>query len=168
MRRTLRLGLLAVALLALAGTAGATAPADGTLSIKRGSGKLGLAMRGAVIGRLKSGDLDVVIPLPRSCEELYVWGHEDEDPPEFDLSTGQPMFLCSFSGKGIRFRVVGNIGIEIRKGRGLFMTAVGRGCGWIDGTGGTDGVWSRDEGDYQSLPNVERVFELGRPLDDCE
>jgi hypothetical protein len=94
-----------------------------------------------------------------------VWGAEAEDPPEYDMSTGEPFYICGYSGKGIRFRLVGEIGLEIRKGRDLFLSAVGRGTGEIDGAGGMrDGVWALDGNEYSSLPNAARKFTLGPPL----
>lgn len=165
MRRTLCFGLLAVGLTLAVATAGAAPPSDGTLSVKRGDGRLALDMHGAILGRLASGNLEVYIPTSRNCEDLKVWGAEEEDVPLFDMSTGEPFFICGFSGKGIRFRLVGNIGLEIRKGRNLFLSAVGRGTGEIDGTGGNrDGVWALDGDEPRSLPNTVRRFTLGAPL----
>ena len=168
MRRTLCLGLLALGFVALAGTAGAAPPNEGTLSIKRGQGRVALDMRGAVLGRLAKGELDILVPAwrPGGCADLNVWGAEEEDSPLLDFSTGEMTFVCGFAGKGIRFRVVGSIGIEVRKGRGLFLSAVGRGTGEIDGAGGNgDGVWALDDGELASLPNTLRKFTLGRPLE---
>jgi hypothetical protein len=165
MRRTLCLGLLAIGLTLVVGTAGAAAPSDGTLSIKRGDGRLILDMHGAVIGRLQRGDLDVVIAASRSCDNLRVWGAEDEESAFEPIAVGEPVYICSFSGVGIRFRLVGEIRLEVRRGRNLFLSAVGRGSGEIDGAGGnTDGVWARDGDEPRSLPNIARWFTLGTPL----
>jgi hypothetical protein len=167
MRRTLCLGMLALGVVALAGTAGA-APGEGALSIKRGDGRVALDMRGAVLGRLAKGELDIYVPAwrPGGCADLKVWGAEEEASPLLDFSTGEMFFVCGFSGKGIRFRVIGSIGLEVRKGRGLFLSAVGRGTGQIDGAGGnSDGVWALDDGELASLPNTLKKFTLGRQLE---
>lgn len=164
MRRALCLGLLVIGAATLVGTAGGAPPTTGTLSVKRGSGWLALDIRGAVLGWMARGELEVLIP-HATCEELKVWGAEGELPPEFDMSTGVPMFACRFVGKGIRFRLVGNIGMEVRRVRNLHLSAVGRGTGEIDGAGGqTDGVWSLDDAEATSLPNTLRRFTLGRPF----
>jgi hypothetical protein len=164
MRRTLCLGLLAIGLTVVVGTAGAAAPSEGTLSIKRGDGRVALDIRGAILGRLARGELDLYIPASRNCDDLKVWGAEEEDPPEFDITTGEPFFICGFAGKGIRFRLVGSIGMEVRRGRDLFLSAVGRGTGEIDGAGWPkDGVWSLDGDEPRSLPNALRKFTLGSP-----
>jgi hypothetical protein len=170
MRRTLCLGLLALGFVVLAGTAGAAPPSEGTLSIKGGQGDVTLDMRGAVLGRLAKGKLDIVVPAwrPGGCAALNVWGAEEEESPltQLEPTTGEMTFVCGFAGKGIRFRVIGSIVLEVRKGRGLFLSAVGRGTGEIDGLGGnSDGLWALDDGDFASLPNALRRFPLGRPLE---
>jgi hypothetical protein len=165
MRRTLCLGLLATGLMVLVATAAATPPSDGTLSIKRGDGRFVLDIRGAVVGRVTRGELEVFIPVGRDCEDLKVWGAEEEEPPVFDPSTGELFLICGFEGRGIRFRLVGDIGLEIRKGRDLFLSAVGRGTVEIDGAGGTrDGVYAVDGEPRGSLPNTLRRFNLGTPF----
>lgn len=167
MRRTLCLGLLALGLTTLAGTASAAASSDGTLSIKRGEGLLDLAIRGAVVGRLGRGELALEIPIERSCADLKVWGAEEEDPEEvqYDFDEGTLVKRCEFSGRAIRFRVVGKVVLEIRRGRNLHLSAVGRGAGRIDGRGGADGVWSLDGDEARSLPNLPVEFELGTDPD---
>ena len=167
MRRTLCFGVLAIGLTILAGTAAAAAPSDGTLSIKRGDGLLDLTIRGAIVGRLGRGELALEIPISRDCEDLKVWGAEEEDPEEiyYDPDEGSIYKRCEFSGRAIRFRVVGRITLEVRKGRNLHLSAVGRGTGRIDGAGGADGVWSLEGRDPRSLPNGPVEFEFGTDPD---
>jgi hypothetical protein len=167
MRRTLCLGLLAIGLTAIAGTATAASSSDGTLSIKRGDGLLDLALRGAIVGRLGRGELALEIPISRDCADLKVWGAEAKDPEEiyYDPEDGTIYKRCEFAGRAIRFRVVGKIVLEVRKGRNLHLSAVGRGAGRVDGVGGADGVWSLDGRDPRSLPNVAVEFELGTDPD---
>lgn len=168
MRRTFCFAMLVVGLGALAGTTlAAPLPAaaeEGTLSIKRGDGLLDLEMRGAILGRMGKGELAIEIPFERSCEDLKVWGAEEEEPEAIDFDPVTGVFKrCEYAGKGIRFRIVGRLVVEIRKGRNFFISAVGRGKGRIDGIGGADGVWSLNGEDPNSLPNKPTAFELAPP-----
>lgn len=168
MRRTVCFAMLVLGLGVLAATALAASPADagdeGTLSIKRADGLLDLEMRGAVLGRMGRGELAVEIPFDRSCEDLKVWGAEDEEPEAVDFDPVVGVFKrCEYAGKGIRFRIGGRLVVEIRKGRNFFISAVGRGTGRIDGIGGADGVWSLNDADPRSLPNKPTPFELAPP-----
>lgn len=160
-RRTLCLTLLLVAAGALVAGAYATTPAaEGNLSIKRGDGLLILDMRGAAVGRIGRGDLIVQIPASRECGDLKVWGADEEEPSEFEIVDGEPVVICGYSGSGIRFRLVGKLGLEITNAHNLFLSAAGRGEGWVEGLGGADGVWSLNGRKERSLPNTVRRFDL--------
>lgn len=166
-RRTLCLALLVVAAGAVGATAWASTPAtEGTLSIKRGDGMVVLEMRGAAIGRIGKGDLSVEIPASRTCEELKVWGAEDEDPPEYEIVDDDLVIICGFSGKGIRFRLHGKLYIEITAALNVHLSAAGHGWGLVEGAGGADGVWSLNGRRERNLPNVVTDFLLDPPEDE--
>lgn len=161
-RRTLCGALLVIA----AGAAGATAwaagaPAgEGTLSVRRGDGLLLLEMRGVAIGRLGKGNLSVEIPASRTCDDLKVWGAEEEDPPEVELVDDERVIICGFSGRSIRFRLTGKLFLEITEARNLHLSAAGRGWGLLEGIGGADGMWSLNGHRERGVPNVPTAFAL--------
>lgn len=160
--------MLVVGFGALAAGASAEPPAgdaqEGTLSIKRADGLLDLEMRGAILGRIGTGNLAIEIPFDRDCEDLRVWGAEEEEPEAVDFDPVAGVFKrCEYAGKGIRFRIAGRLVVEIRRGRNFFISAVGRGTGRIDGIGGADGVWSLNGDPSNSLPNKPTAFELAAP-----
>jgi len=159
-RRTFCIALLVALGLVAAGAASATAADEGTLSIKRGDGEFTLDMRGVAIGRLLSGILIVEIPASRTCDDLKVWGADDEDPDEFQIIDGEPTIVCGYSGNKIRFRLAGRLGINISDANNLFLSAVGRGELLVQGAGGKDGVMSLNGRADKNLPNKLSSFVL--------
>lgn len=147
------LAALTVPLAAAGGTA-----QDGTLSVKRGRGDIVLKLRGTVIGRVKSGKVQVTDFKPL-----------DGNNPQFTCHTrvrhvGARISVCK--GRNIGFRVNdGRFNVNIH-GTGIWITAVGRGPYTVDGVGDqglADGVMSVDDAPYQSLPDYLTQFFLGTP-----
>jgi hypothetical protein len=71
-----------------------------------------------------------------------------------------------FQGKNLRFRLIGSL-FQIRAdGKAIFVSAIGRGKGLVDGAGDVtanifyDGVWSLNDEPYKSLPDDPSSFEL--------
>jgi hypothetical protein len=133
-------------------------PTDGTLSVKRGRGALVLKLKGTVIGRVKSGRVQI-----RDFRPL------DTNDPKITCSkrirhVGAGTWICN--GRGIGFRVDdGRFNVNVR-GTGIWISAVGHGPGTVDGTGDqgfADGVMSIDNAPYTSLPDVLTDFYLGTP-----
>ena len=164
MRRILCLAALAMLVAPAAALAnGVTAP-DGTLSVRDGDGSMWLAMRGAMIGRLGSGVLEVELPgADRECDGLTVWGAEGSTDWTRQRELGQFVTVCRFSGRGIRFRLTlaGSQIVRVKRGRNLDLSAVGRAVGGIKGAGGLDGLYSVDGAPYESLPDEGSPIRFG-------
>jgi hypothetical protein len=156
-----RIFLLVAALAAFTVPAALSAatPDDGTLSVKRGRGALTLKLKGTVIGRVANGRVLVKDFRP----------FDDNDPHLTGCNRGlrRPSFsvwICR--GRRIAFRVDdGRFNVGVR-GRGIWISAVGRGPFAVDGAGNlgfADGVMSIDGEPYQSLPDEPTAFFLGTP-----
>ena len=164
MRKTLVLLTLLALSLPVAGAAAPSA-GEGTLSVEGGRGKVSIDARGAVIGRLVSGTVTIWDLTPEDANLPVVWG--DDQPVRLVGETG-----IRYSGTGMRFRVIGGrYRIQIT-GRGIDLSAVGRGWASLRAELATvdPGVYSIDGDDCSSirertscdpLPELERRFALG-------
>ena len=132
----------------------ATRP-DGTLSVKRGKGKIVLKLRGTAIGSIANGSVrirdlalsDGQSPRFRHCRLRVI-------DPATSVCTGRKLSFRALDG---RYNVT-------TKGTGTFLSAVGRGSVTLDGAGdGTTptGVMSFDSGPYQSIPVDPTTYPLG-------
>lgn len=164
--RTRRILILLCFLVALgAAPAEAGAPGDGTLSVRDGKGLVQLSSRGTMIGRIASGKLTVTDPNLNDTRRPIVLGAEKRT-----VSRNQKTTI--YTGKDIRVRITGGLTHVRFEGRGIHLSAVGRGSGLLDGTGDPttgiffDGVWSLNDEDYHSLPDeLERFDLLGPPAE---
>lgn len=164
--RTRRILILLCFLVALgAAPAEAAAPGDGTLSVRDGKGLVQLSARGTMIGRIASGKLTVTDPNLNDTRRPIVLGAEKRT-----VSRNQKTTI--YTGKDIRVRITGGLTHVRFEGRGIHLSAVGRGSGLLDGTGDPttgiffDGVWSLNDEDYHSLPDeLERFDLLGPPAE---
>ena len=136
-------------------------PEDGTLSIREGRGMVFLNARGSITGRFEKGKLTVTDPHPFDSKRPVVYGASK--------TTYRGAKTTIYQGRNIRFRLIG-ARYQIRiEGRGLFLSAIGRGPGIVDGAGDVqagifyDGVWSLNEEDYRSLPDEATGFQLMAP-----
>lgn len=138
--------------------AAADPPADGTLSVKRGRGAIVLKLKGTVIGRVRTGRIQI-----RDFRPL------DTNDPKISCRTrirhiGAGTWVCK--GRNIGFRVDdGRFNVNVH-GTGIWISAVGRGPGTVDGAGDqgfSDGVMSIDSAPYASLPDTLTSFFLGTP-----
>jgi len=152
-------------LLALPGTAWASREGgppppqqDGTLSIREGIGVVQLSARGSVTGRLDRGKLTVIDPNPFDDKRPVVYGATK--------TTYRNNKTTVYQGRNIRFRLIGALFNSKIEGRGIYLSAIGRGRGWIDGVGDPaagiffDGVWSLNDEPYHSLPDDRLDFQL--------
>jgi hypothetical protein len=155
MRKTLVLLLLAL-IIPAAAHAGQPA-ANGTLSIREGRGVVELNARGSMTGRV-NGQVSITDPKPYDSKRPVVYGATK--------TTYKNVRTTIYRGKNLRFRLIG-ARFELRiQGRAIFLSAIARGDGYIDGAGDPaenvfyDGVWSLNDVPYQSLPDDPSSFEL--------
>jgi hypothetical protein len=155
MRKTLVLLLLAL-IIPAAAHSGQPA-ANGTLSIREGRGVVELNARGSMTGRV-NGQVSITDPKPYDSKRPVVYGATK--------TTYKNVRTTIYRGKNLRFRLIG-ARFELRiQGRAIFLSAIARGDGYIDGAGDPaenvfyDGVWSLNDVPYQSLPDDPSSFEL--------
>jgi hypothetical protein len=135
-------------------------PANGTLSIREGRGIVQLNARGSITGRLR-GKITITDPNPHDSKRPVVYGATK--------TTYKSDKITVYQGKNVRFRLIGALYYTRLEGRAIFMSAVGRGQGSIDGDGSPaanifyDGVWSLNDEAYRSLPDELTSFELAAP-----
>lgn len=161
MRRLLVPCLLALVIPATAYTRAAPPPAaNGTLSIREARGIAQLDVRGSMTGRL-NGRLTITDPKPYDAKRPVVYGATK--------TIYRSEKTTIFQGKNLRFRLIGAL-FQVRlQGKGMFVSAIGRGKGVLDGAGDVtanifyDGVWSLNDEPYKSLPDDPSSFELVAP-----
>jgi hypothetical protein len=159
MRKTVLLILLAL-LIPAAAQSRPAAPQNGTLSIKEGRGVVELNARGSMTGRV-NGQISITDPKPYDNKRPVVYGATK--------TTFKNVRTTIYRGKNVRFRLIG-ARFEIRvQGRAIFLSAIARGDGVLDGAGDPtadvfyDGTWSLNDSPYQSLPDVSTPFDLAPP-----
>jgi ribosomal protein L37AE/L43A len=157
-RMLLVTALMAAITVPLAGAA--DPPSDGTLSVKRGRGALVLKLKGTVIGRVKNGRVQIRDFRPLDTNDPII-----TCPRNRIRHVGAGIWICK--ARNISFRVAdGRFNVNVR-GTGIWISAVGRGPGTVDGTGDqgfADGVMSIDDAPYTSLPDTLMSFFLGTPV----
>jgi hypothetical protein len=152
--------LVALAIPAAAFSRPAPPVENGTLSIREARGVVQLNVRGSVSGRL-NGRLTVTDPRPYDARRPVVYGAT--------RTTYRNERTTVFQGKNLRFRLIG-AQYQIRlQGKRMFVSAIGRGKGVLDGAGDVteniffDGVWSLNDEPPKSLPDDPTPFELVAP-----
>jgi hypothetical protein len=164
--RSMRKSSICLALLALilpVSALAVTEAGDGTLSVEDGRGKVTLQARGGVFGRLDRGTVTVYDTTPVDANFPVVTG---ADQPEAFLVDGG----VRYRGTGIRFRVIGGGFKLLIQGRGIDLSVVGKGSGFIEGDTLEPGVYSLDGADCrknrascEELPFPGIRFRLGAP-----
>jgi hypothetical protein len=156
MRKTVLILLLAL-LIPAAAQSQPRAPQNGTLSIREGRGIVQVDARGSMTGRV-NGKITITDPKPYDGKRPVVYGAAK--------TTYRNVKTTVYQGKNLRFRLIG-ARFEFRiQGRAIFLSAIARGDGVIDGTGDPtanvfyDGVWSLNDSPYQSLPDTATSFDL--------
>jgi hypothetical protein len=160
MRKLLVPCLLALVIPATAHTGTPPAPSNGTLSIREARGIVQLDVRGSMTGRL-NGRLTITDPKPYDAKRPVVYGAT--------RTIYRSEKTTIFQGKNLRFRLIGAL-FQVRlQGKGMFVSAIGRGKGVLDGAGDVtanifwDGTWSLNDEPYKSLPDDPTPFELVAP-----
>ena len=160
----MRMTLLCLALLALALPVAAVSALDageGTLSVADGRGKVTLDVRGGVIGRLDRGQITVY---DKTLSDAHYPVVNGSDVPEVYLADGG----VRYRGAGLRFRLIGGGYRILIQGRGLDLSVVGKGSGFIEGDTLEPGWYSLDGADCSKsrldcelLPEPGIRFRLG-------
>lgn len=133
---------------------------NGTLSIREGRGIVQLQARGTITGRLR-GKLTVTDPNPNDSRRPVVYGAT--------RTTYRNQKTVVYQGRNVRFRLIGAMYTIRLDGRAIFLSAIGRGRGTLDGAGDVqqqvfyDGVWSLNDEPYHSLPDDATAFDLVAP-----
>ena len=167
MRKTVVLLVVLALALPAAGVAGllAVRAGEGTLSVEDGRGTVTLKARGGVIGRLDRGTVTIYDLTPEDANDPYVFG--DDQPVQLVGETG-----IRYAGAGLRFRLVGGSFRIVITGRGIDLSAVGKGNGTIraeldvldPGVYSLEGVDCRKEVEScEPLPERNQRFQLGTP-----
>ncbi len=130
---------------------------DGTLSVNDGNGKISLTARGIVFGRMDSGKITIVDYNPDDLAEPEFF-----DTCKLLRSPTDTTTVCQ--GTGLRFRfAAGKFDLRV-SGRGINITAVGKGQGSIAGLGTLDdGTYSLNGAQFRDLPLLAAPFVLGQP-----
>jgi hypothetical protein len=133
---------------------------NGTLSIREGRGIVQLDARGSMTGRL-NGRLTVTDLRPFDSKRPVVYGATK--------TIYRNAKTTVYQGKNVRFRLSGARFVIKMDGKAIFLSAIARGTGALDGAGDAsanvfyDGVWSLNDEPYHSLPDDPTTFELAAP-----
>jgi len=142
MRRLLLTTVLACLVVPPAALAMRASVGDGTLAVRGAVGTLRLDIEGAVVGRLDSGQVEVIAQTIDDCRDLDVWGADRTRTRIKATGATSCLFterLDAGNPPPIRFRLALDAGttLIIRSSAGLSLSAVGQGRGTIKGTEGT-------------------------------
>jgi hypothetical protein len=141
-----RLALICfVATLALAGSAVAAAPPDGTLTVRNGIGRIVIMGRGAIIGHFDTGSVQIKDPDPNDGTGPIVNGAE--------VTRVINEKTTRYSGTDVRFRMIGGTFTITIVASNIDLSLVGKGSVVIVGRGtDDDGSYSLNGAPAQPLP----------------
>jgi hypothetical protein len=146
--------LVASAALALPGLAWAASRAldDGTLSVKNGDGVVFVSVRGTLIGTCDNCKVSIVDPSPDDGAPPVVSGYEGHK----DVNDTHDIY----SGKDVRFRMVGGFFKVKVLGSGIDLAVVAKGWGRIQAYDSNTGTYSVNGDPRRLLPADREVFVL--------
>jgi hypothetical protein len=154
-----RLALItAAACLVFAGTAAARVggPNDGTLVVKDGIGIFQISARGAALGHIGAGYVQIKDPNPNDNINPIVTGAD----AQYDINAK----TTRYAGKDIRFRMIGGAFMITVVASGVDLSVVGKGDVRIVGRGtDDDGSYSVNGGTAQPVPFLPVTFKLTAP-----
>jgi hypothetical protein len=154
--RSLRLAVAALCiglLFALPSVAAGSKKADGTLAVQDGKGVVQIAARGTIIGRIDQGTVLAIDRNPNDGSTPIVKG-------------GRIRLLTQtrtvHQGRNIRFRLVGGFYRLKVQGRGISLSAVGRGAATLNGDErfADTGLYSLNGGDWIPVPYDAETVQL--------
>jgi len=134
---------------------------NGTLSVREGRGVVQLDARGSMTGRV-NGRLTVTDPKPFDTKRPVVYGATK--------TVYRNAKTTVYQGKNVRFRLGGARFVVRMEGKAIFLSAIARGTGTLDGNGDPaqnvfyDGVWSLNDEPYHSIPDEPTPFDLAAPV----
>jgi len=150
-----------LAALAISGTAGARSGAagDGALSVKNADGRVVIFSKGAaVIGRFDKGQVTIKDPNPNDGTGPIVTGADSTQ------SLGEK--TTRYSGKDVRFRIIGGTFSVTVFGTDIDLSAIGRGMVTLNGTitkgtaDNSDATFAVNGGAPQPFPTIVFTFPL--------
>jgi hypothetical protein len=146
--------VLASAALALPGLAWTATRAvdDGTLSVKNGDGVVFVSATGTLIGTCDQCRVSIVDPSPDDGAPPIVTGYEGHK----DISDTHDLW----SGKDVRFRMVGGFFKVKIVGDGIDLAVVAKGWGRIQASDTNTGTYSVNGDPRRPLPADRQVFTL--------
>ena len=151
MRRLLTFCAL-VALAVPAGLQAATA-ADGTLAVKNGTGLVMVNANGVIIGHADKARITIT-DADSTDGRVIVLGWETKVPIGATKT--------QYTGKDLRFKLLGGDNILFIRGSGISLSAVGEGKVSLDGGNVVnDGKFSIDDGPFRGLPDSYQTFSFG-------
>jgi len=152
MRRLALLALFAALAAPAAALAAERAADDGTLSVVNADGVVNVVARGGVIGSCDQCRVWITDPQPGDGTGPVVTGWEDMDPLT-DIKS-------KWSGKDVRFKLIGGA-FKLRVvGSGVTLYAVGKGSGSLRGSVTNTGTWSLNGATPRLLPDLMKPFLL--------
>jgi hypothetical protein len=154
MRRWFPAAISALVLVPAAFGALGGATEDGTLSIRDGNGVFVFNVKGSVLGRVDKGQIEVYDKNPDDAREPEVRGA--------DRTRAATEHKTIFSGKKIRFRIVGGSFRTKISALGVDVSAVGRGVVTMNAydDSANPGEYSLNLEDYELVPWVKRTVRL--------
>lgn len=153
MRRLVFACALLILSLPAAALAARSALGDGTLVVKNATGVIHIAARGSVIGSCDRCTIWITDPDAADGTGPIVTGEEREDP----LSATKSLY----SGRDVRFRVIGGFSRTRVRGSGIELYAVGQGSVTVHGFLLNTGTYAVDGGERNQLPFEPLTFQLG-------
>jgi hypothetical protein len=137
-----------------------SAAGEGSLAVRDGRGKATLVVRGSLIGRYGNGSLTIeelndegsAVPVVRGYERVK-WAKNGNSR--------------TYSGRDVRFRLIGGRYRVQFSGRALYFSLVGKGRVMLDGNGSMenrifyDGFYSLNGLEEESLPDEPTWLTLG-------
>lgn len=164
MRRALLITVVLALAIPVAAAARTLVPGDGSMVVRSGDGLVRLIdFKGAILGRIANGTLVIVDPKGGDCDALLVWDADDSWPRVRTVGDDTVLECVFKTTSGMRFRIVGGTNTVRVNARGIALSAVGQGLGYVRGSkvAAEDGTYSVDGSDWRSLPEDGRFVRVG-------
>jgi hypothetical protein len=152
MRRLVLFALFAALAAPAAALSAERAADDGTLSVVNADGVVNVVARGGVIGNCDQCRVWITDPVSGDGTGPVVTGWEDMDPVT-DIKS-------KWSGKDVRFKLIGGFFRLRVVGSGITLYAVGQGSGSIKGALTNTGTWALNDQTPRQLPDTIKPFQL--------